>query len=92
MVLVRTLYLQTKIKIGKAAPSRARVLRFNILTTRFIFYKNKPYKNTQADFCPKIKNKLRTITRLKFDQKNLRNLFNPCTQIEMYMKSKPVRI
>ena len=26
-----------------------------------------------------------------FDQKNLRNLFNPCTQIEMYMKTKLVR-
>ena len=30
------------------------------------FYKNKLYKNTQAEICPKIKNKLRTITRLKF--------------------------
>ena len=29
-------------------------------------YKNKLYKNTQAEICPKIKNKLRTITRLKF--------------------------
>ena len=34
--------------------------------TRFFFYKNKIYKNTQADICPKIKNNLRTITRLKF--------------------------
>ena len=31
-----------------------------------IFYKNKLYKNTQAEICPKIKNKLRTITSLKF--------------------------
>ena len=30
------------------------------------FYKNKLYKNTQAEICPKITNKLRTITRLKF--------------------------
>ena len=30
------------------------------------FYKNKLYKNTQAETCPKIKNRLRTITRLKF--------------------------
>ena len=30
------------------------------------FYKNKLYKNTQAEICPKIKNKLRTITKLKF--------------------------
>ena len=30
------------------------------------FYKNKLYKNTQAEIWPKIKNKLRTITRLKF--------------------------
>ena len=35
-----------------------------------VFYKNKLYKNTQAELCPKIKNKLRTITRLKFYQKN----------------------
>ena len=34
--------------------------------TLFFFYKNKLYKNTQAEICPKIKNKLRTITRLKF--------------------------
>ena len=32
----------------------------------FFFYKNKLYKNTQADICPKVKNKLRTITRQKF--------------------------
>ena len=31
------------------------------------FQKNKLYKNTQAEICPKIKNKLRTITRPKFD-------------------------
>ena len=30
------------------------------------FYKNKLYKNSQAKIFPKIKNKLRTITRLKF--------------------------
>ena len=30
------------------------------------FYKNKLYKNTQAEICPKFKNKLRTITWLKF--------------------------
>ena len=33
--------------------------------TRF-FYKDKLYKNTQAEICPKIKNELRTMTRLKF--------------------------
>ena len=32
----------------------------------FLFYKNKVYKNNQAEICPKIKNNLRTITRLKF--------------------------
>ena len=31
-----------------------------------LFYKNKPYKNTMAEIGPKIKNKLRTATRLKF--------------------------
>ena len=40
--------------------------------TRFFFYKNKLYKNTQAEICPKIKNKLRTITRLKFWSENLK--------------------
>ena len=35
------------------------------LPTR-IFCKNKLYKNTQAEICPNVKNKLRTITRLKF--------------------------
>ena len=30
------------------------------------FYKDKLCKNTQAEICPKIKNELRTITRLKF--------------------------
>ena len=44
--------------------------------------------NTQAEICPKIKNNLRTITRLKFDQTNLRSLFNPFAQIEMYMYTK----
>ena len=29
-------------------------------------YKDKLHENTQAEICPKIKNKLRTITRLKF--------------------------
>ena len=33
--------------------------------TRF-FFKNKLYKNTQAEIEPKIKNKLRKTTRLKF--------------------------
>ena len=37
--------------------------------------------NTQAEICLKIKNKLRTITR----QTNLKKLFNPCKQIEMYI-------
>ena len=54
----------------------------------FFFYKNKLYKNTQVEVCQKTKNKLRTITRLNFEQKTLINLFNPCTQIEMYMKTK----
>ena len=35
-------------------------------TVHTFFYKNKLYKNTQAEICPKIKNKLRKITRLKF--------------------------
>ena len=39
------------------------------------FYKNKLYKNTQAEICPKIKNKLRTITRLKFWLEKFKNLF-----------------
>ena len=60
----------------------------SLLITRFLFYKNKLYKNTQAEIYPKLKNNLRTITRLKLDQKNLRNLFNPCMQIEMYMKTR----
>ena len=34
--------------------------------TRFFLYKNKLYKDTQAEIFPKIKNKLRTIIRLKF--------------------------
>ena len=37
----------------------------NFLYTRF-FYKNKLYKNTQAEISPKVKKKLRTTTRLKF--------------------------
>ena len=49
-----------------------------------LFYKNKLYKNTQAEICPKFKNKLKTITRLKFQQTNLRILFDSCTRIEMY--------
>ena len=36
------------------------------IDTNPFFYKNKLYKNTQAEICPKIMNKLRTITRLKF--------------------------
>ena len=31
-----------------------------------LFYENKLYKDTQAEICPKIKNKLRTITGIKF--------------------------
>ena len=38
----------------------------NPLYLHAFFYKNKLYKNTQAEICPEIKNKLRTITRLKF--------------------------
>ena len=34
--------------------------------TLFFFNKNKLYKSTQAEICWKIKNKLRTITMLKF--------------------------
>ena len=36
--------------------------------TRFFLYNNKlyMYKNTQAEICPKIRNKLRTLTRQKF--------------------------
>ena len=37
------------------------------IRTRFFFVRlNKLYKNTQAEICLRIKNKLRTITRLKF--------------------------
>ena len=43
-----------------------RSIEFLLRFTRFFFYNNKLYKNTQAEICPKIKNKLRTITRLKF--------------------------
>ena len=63
-----------------------------MLEIHAFFYKKKLYKNTQAEICPKIKNKLRTMTMLNFDQKNLKNLFNPCTEIEMYMKTKLVKI
>ena len=38
----------------------------NDMRYTLFFYKNKLYKNTQAEICPKFKNKLRTITRLKF--------------------------
>ena len=38
-------------------------LRISIIKCDF-FYKNKLYKNTQAEICPKIKNKLRTIATL----------------------------
>ena len=51
-----------------------------------LFYKNKLYKNTKAEICPKIKNKLRTLTSLKFWSENLKNLFNSCTRIEMNRK------
>ena len=64
----------------------------NIINYTLFFYKNKLYKNTQAEICPKIKVTLRTITRLKFWPENLRNLFKSCTQIKMYMKTKLVRI
>ena len=43
--------------------------RYNVYLLALLhtfFYKNKLHKNAQADICPKIKNKLRTITRLKF--------------------------
>ena len=60
-------------------------MKFSVLLYAF-FYKNKFYKNTQAKIYPKFKNKLRTTTRLNFDQKNLRNLFNSCTRIEMNRK------
>ena len=39
---------------------------FYLLIDQDFFYKNKFYKNTQAEIYPKIKNKLTTITRLKF--------------------------
>ena len=52
----------------------AEVTRHNKEKLHF-FQKNKLYKNTQAEICPKIKNKLRTIiTRMKFWS---------CTQIEV---------
>ena len=60
----------------------SRVLQYTLV---FSWYKNKFYKNTQAGICPKFKNRLRTITRLKFWSDKFKNLFNPCTQIEMCM-------
>ena len=45
------------------------------------FYKNKLYKNTQ-DVTQIIKNNVQP-PGWNFDQTNLRNLFNPCPQIEM---------
>ena len=42
---------------------------FKMISTinkQILVYKNKLYKNTQADICQTIKNKLKTITRLKF--------------------------
>ena len=36
------------------------------------FYKNKVYKNTQSEVCPKFKNKLRTIAKLKFLSENFK--------------------
>ena len=60
-------------------------------TLHAFFYKNKVYKNTQAEICPKIKNNYEQSLGLNFDQKNSRNLVNHCTQIEMYMKTKLVR-
>ena len=52
---LRLIYRIPKIKIFS--------MKFN--DTRF-FYKNRLYKNIRTEICPKIKNKLRTITRLKF--------------------------
>ena len=43
------------------------------------------YKNTQSEISPKIKNKLRTITRRKFSSEKFKNFINSCSQIEMYM-------
>ena len=40
--------------------------QFRVAQYTLFFCKNKLYKNTQAEICPKIKNKLRTITRRKF--------------------------
>ena len=42
------------------------VVQWRSQTNYTLFNKSKLYKNTQAEICPKINNKLRTITRLKF--------------------------
>ena len=53
-----------------------------------LFYKNKLYKNTPAEICPKLKTSFRTINRLKFWTDKFKNLFNPGTQIEICMYTK----
>ena len=47
------------------------------LLVHAFFYKNKPYKNTQEQ-----------SPGWNFDQKSIRNLFNPCTQIEICIYTK----
>ena len=56
-----TVYMNVRVKVARLI-----VLLVSLTDTRLFFYKNKLYKNTQAEIYPKIKNKLRTITRLKF--------------------------
>ena len=42
---------------------------------KLFLYTNKLYKNTRAEIGPKIKNKLRTITRLKICSEKIKNFF-----------------
>ena len=66
MVVVSTIITSFEFKTVSIESS---VLSLKYEMTSYInafFYKNKLYKNTRAEICPKIRNKLRTITRLKF--------------------------
>ena len=39
---------------------KEKMIKLENISTHAFLYKNKLYKNTQAEFCPKTKNKLRT--------------------------------
>ena len=58
--------------------------------TRFFYTcNNKLYKNTQTEICPKIKNKLKTITRAEILMRQIQDIHSILvTQIEMYLHTK----